>query len=386
LLLAALALLGWAVWLIRDVLQPFLIAIALALLLDPLLTRMQRWGMPRGLSVATTFGLFLAGFVGVLAYVLPLVIHQIQDLLRNIDAYSAKLQDAADMVIQNNADLLQRLQLPQSLTELRQQYGEQVSGFLEGLLKRIFSSLQASAGFLGWVVIVPLVTLYLLADLERIRARLFHLVPPDRRDAVLRLSVEVARVFGAYLRGLTLICLAYSATVFLMLELGFHLPYSLVIGLVAAVLYAIPYLGQITLVIAACLVAWTTGHSLGYVGGVAAALVFVGQCYDQVITPRVMGQQVGIHPVVGVFALMVGGNLFGLPGMALAVPVAACSRVVLIHLFPRLAEPIPGWGRRRAAADGSGDELVHGNVEQHGEGGPGSLSKDVAQDQTEDER
>jgi predicted PurR-regulated permease PerM len=129
--------------------------------------------------------------------------------------------------------------------------------------------------------------------------------------------------------------------IYLVLELGFGLRYAVVFGLSAVILYAVPYLGQVTLIVLAIFVAWVTGRNPGHMLGMAVAMFAVGQAFDQLITPRVIGRQVGLHPVLGLFALMVGGQLFGLPGMVVAVPVAASLRIVLIELFPRLSEPIP---------------------------------------------
>jgi predicted PurR-regulated permease PerM len=107
------------------------------------------------------------------------------------------------------------------------------------------------------------------------------------------------------------------------------------------VLYAVPYLGQIGLLIVCATVAWLAGRSAVQILQVTAALVIIGQIFDQIITTRVIGKQVGLHPVIGLFALMTGAQLFGLAGMVFAVPVAAGVRVVLIEVFPRLTEPLP---------------------------------------------
>jgi predicted PurR-regulated permease PerM len=194
---------------------------------------------------------------------------------------------------------------------------------------------------LGWLLVVPIVTLYLMIDLDRIKLRMYHVIAERHRGLVVDLSMQVGRVFSAYLRGLMMVCLSFGIALYVVLGGMFQMEYAVIIALLAVVLYAVPYLGQLLLLVVCGLVAWATVHQLGYVLGVAAAVILVGQLFDQLITPRVMGKQVGLHPVLGVFALMVGGQLFGLPGMVVAVPVAASLRVVLIYLFPRLGEPIP---------------------------------------------
>ncbi|MGV3724763.1 MAG: AI-2E family transporter [Actinomycetota bacterium] len=341
LLLVGLALLAGCVWLVRDVLPPFLIALALALLLDPLLDRMQRAGLPRWAAAGITFLAFTAALFGAVAVLLPIAVAQIGELIRNFPTYAGRLQAGIDDWALQNSELLRRLNLPPSVNDLWGQYQRELPGYLQLVLERVFASLQASAGMFGWLVVVPIVTLYLLVDLDALQARISYLIPDRQRGAMLELAAQVGRVFGAYLRGLTALCLCFGVTVYLVLALVFGLPYALILGLSAVVLYAVPYLGQFTLLAAGALVAWVTGRSPAHIVLVAVALVVVGQIYDQLITPRVIGKQVGLHPVLGLFALMVGGQLLGPLGMIIAVPVAASVRVVLIQLFPRLAEPIP---------------------------------------------
>src|SRR5262249_14524652 len=121
----------------------------------------------------------------------------------------------------------------------------------------------------------------------------------------------------------------------------FRLPYPLMIALISGVLYAVPYVGGAATIAIAALVAVATQHGIGFVLGVVVAILLVQQLFDQIITPRVVGGLVGLHPVVSVFALAAGGQLFALPGMVLAVPVAASVQVILTTLWPALAEPLP---------------------------------------------
>lgn len=339
--LVLLALVGWAIWLVRDILPPFLIAFALALLLDPLLDRMQRLGVPRGLAVALTFVAFLALFVAFVALVVPRIFSQVGELVGNVDTYGLNLQRSIDTWADQNAGTLRALNLPQNVAELVRRNQGKITEYVQVGLQRLIAAMQSSVGALGWILVVPIVTLYLLMDLDSLRARLLHLVAAPHREMVAELAAKVGGVFAAYLRGLLLICASYGLIVYLVLVLVFDLRYSLILGVLGGVLYAVPYLGQLTLLVVCCTVAWVTNRGGLTIALVAGSLVLIGQLFDQLITPRVIGRQVGLHPVLGLFALMVGGNLFGLAGMVVAVPVAAAVRVVLIHLFPKLGEPIP---------------------------------------------
>lgn len=339
--LTGLGLAAWLLWLLADVLTPFVIALVLALLLDPLHDRIQARGLPRGVAVGLTFLVFMAVFIGFVAVLVPLTVGQVADLVRNADQYLAKVREALDGWVSANGTLLQRFNLPPSTTELWSRYQGDAASAVQTLLQRLFELLQASAGKLSWLVIVPLVTLYLLVDLDSVRERLIFLLPEDRRNQIVTLTAKVSGVFAAYVRGLVAICACYGLIIFLALELGFHIPYALILGLAAVALYAVPYLGQMALIVSALVVAWATGHATGYLVGVGLTLFGIGQLFDQLITPRVIGKQVGLHPVLGLFALMVGGQLFGPLGMVIAVPVAASVRVVLVELFPKLIAPLP---------------------------------------------
>ncbi len=339
--LAGLAVLAACMWLIREVLPPFLVAAVLALLLDPLLGRMQRWGVPRALAVGLTFLAFLGLFFGAVAFVVPKLVGQVADLVRNIDDYGVRAEALVSAWLYRFEPTLRSLNLPPTLPDLWTEYQGQITGYLQVLLQHVFQALQASAARLGWVLVIPIVTLYLLADLEKLKARIYHLLSARYRDVVVELATKVGLVVAAYLRGLTMICLAYGLAVYLILAFGYRLPYALILGLLAGALYAVPYLGQLTVLAGACAVAWANGSGGGEIFSAAVTLVLIGQIFDQWITPRVIGSQVGLHPVLGLFALMVGAQLFGLTGMVIAVPVAASIRVVLVELFPQLAEPIP---------------------------------------------
>jgi predicted PurR-regulated permease PerM len=340
--LAILGVLAWAVWLVWDVLPPFLMALALALVLDPLHGRMQRWGVRRGVAVFVTVFVFLLIFVGVVAFLGPKATAQVRQFLENADEYGRRLQETADAWVRSQSGLLTKLRLPANLGALAGQLRDQLGGAAQGALQGLPATLQASAATLGWLVIVPIVTLYLLLDMDRIRVRFFHVLPDQHRETVGELCGKVGGVFAAYLRGLILICLSYGLVVYVILGLWLQLPYALVLALVGGFLYAVPYLGQFTLWGVCAGVAAATGHNAAYVGVMVAALLGAGQLFDQLITPRVIGGQVGLHPVLGLFALMVGGKLFGLMGMVLAIPVAASVRVILGEVYPRLTEPIPG--------------------------------------------
>jgi predicted PurR-regulated permease PerM len=328
-------------FLVRESLPPFVIAFAIAALLDPLLDRMQQAGFSRRVAAVLTFVLFLGVFLGVCIVLIPMAIKQATELAGNVPAYLQQFSDWARGYAAQHEALLRRAHLPTTTNDWLERYHLQIEGFLKTLVARTFGFLSASLSRLAWLAIIPIVTFYLMQDIDDIRRRALSLLPDPHRDRVSRVAGEVGAVFAGYLRGLCIVCAGYAVVSGIILTLGFRLPYALIISLLAGILYAVPYIGAIATVALGTLVALTANPSPGYVLGVAAALLATNQLFDQVVTPRIVGGLVGLHPVVSLFALTAAGNLFGLPGMILAVPVAASIQVILLHLFPALRKPLP---------------------------------------------
>jgi predicted PurR-regulated permease PerM len=335
----------------RGSLPPFLIAFAVAVLLDPLLDRLEARGWSRLAAVLFVYAFFLLAFLAIALVLIPTAVTQAQDLIENYGLYQKRLEAwGSDMIVQAQP-LLRRFNLPTTTDELITQYRGQINASLQVLVARITSALQGALGKALWLVIIPIVTFYLMLDIDRILVRLIFLFPEGRRERVAGVGRKVVGVFTGYLRGLFVVCAAYAIVNGLILFLLFHLQYSLVIGLLAGILYAVPYIGAIATIALGTLVALATpGHSAGFVVGVAVTLLATNQVFDQVVTPRVVGGQVGLHPVLSLFALIVGGDLFGLAGMLLAVPLAASIQVILLELFPALSRPLPGYRGDRVRA------------------------------------
>jgi hypothetical protein len=210
---------------------------------------------------------------------------------------------------------------------------ESFSTFLLGLVPNLI-----------WLVLVPLVAFYGIVDYHRIFAKLLLLTPKQSRDEVRGIASEVTVVFSKYLRGLGLICLLNMlATLVVLFLFPATRPYAAALGLIAGVLYAVPYLGAIcsTGLIALVALSSPDGGGVAMMLWVTLAMVALHQLFfDQVLAPRILGGHVGLHPILSILALMTGSTLFGIGGMLLAVPVAASVQIVVLHLVPRLRKQI----------------------------------------------
>jgi len=237
--------------------------------------------------------------------------------------------------------------LPANLDTLQREYADQFSQTLQSLAKRVGEAVVGSLATLLYVVLIPIITFFMLMDMDRLRARILFLLPERVRGEMTRIGAEMGEVFGSYVRGMTIVSTAYGIVAFfLFLGLGLLFKgglesYALLLGVVAGLLYPVPYIGPITTTFLAGIVSLATGQTAGQSLIVVLVAVAENQIFDNIIVPRVVGSSVGLHPLVTMFALLLGGTLFGLWGMLLSVPLAGSIQVVLFRLFPKLNAPTP---------------------------------------------
>jgi len=348
-----LALLGILFWL-RSLLPPFVLAFVLAYLLDPVLDFLERQGMSRIRGILWVYGLFFAVFVLILLFIVPALIDQARDLVQYSTNYAYQLQTTLETWLIGWQNWLEQTRLPGTLGQMvrdgLQEWQSQVDAAV--VSKWLFERLSALGSWLAsgiskvWVlVLLPFTTYYFLRDYDPLRLRLRVLIPAAQRETVLRISRDVSRVLGGYLRGqllVSFIVLVANTLALEVLHFIFGIKYVLVLGILAGVLSLVPYFGApVSAAIAAIIAYITSGYS--WIAGLVtpATMLVINFLSDTMIAPKVVGEQVGLHPLLLLFALMAGGKLFGAVGMIAAAPVAASIKVVLVHYFPQLTAPLP---------------------------------------------
>jgi predicted PurR-regulated permease PerM len=190
-----------------------------------------------------------------------------------------------------------------------------------------------------WIVIVPVLAFYALTDFHLIYAKGLLLIPREHRSAVQGVVTALTGVFARYVRGLIALCTLNAIATSMVLSL-FQLPYALVLGLIGGILYAVPYVGSVLNLALIGLLALVT-TSPARVLAILIVLILQNQVlFDQLITPRILGRQVGLHPIVTIIALMSGNAIAGPFGMLFAVPLAACVQFLVIQCIPKLAQEL----------------------------------------------
>ncbi|RYX84929.1 AI-2E family transporter [bacterium] len=329
---------------ILAIVTPFVIALILALLLDPLVDRLQRRGLSRAIGVTLIFGSLLLLLIGIGIIVIPALIAQASQLSHDGPSYVEKGQAFANEFLASHRTI-GTIQLPENVQELFSQFSARASQFVQGSAGRVAGLLLVSFTMIIETFVTLIATFYLLMDIDRLRARLYYFAPERARGPIAQYAGDIGAVFSNYLRGLMIVCALYGAsTIIIFYSLGFvHAEmrrYALLLGVAAGLLFAVPYVGTIATAVVAGVVALVAGGP--QFGAVAVVIIIIlNQVYDHIITPRVIGGGVGLHPVITVFALVLGGELFGLAGLLLSVPLAASLQVILFRLFPKLNSPTP---------------------------------------------
>ena len=336
----------WLLYLLAPVLTPFLLAALFAYLGDPLVDRLERLRLPRGLAVALVFVVIVLVLLALLLLLIPLLQVQLAGLVRRVPQYLDTLQHGVLPWLQRRFGVTGVL----DVERLRETFGKNLPA-AGGIAARVLASASSSGvALLGWVMnllLTPVITFYLLRDWDRIWAQAADLLPRRAAPTVLRLTHEADQVLSGFVRGQLLVMVALGTIYSVGLALiGVDL--ALLIGMLSGLVSFVPYLGFIVGVIAA-------GVAAVLQSGDPTQLLYVLAVYGVaqitegvVLTPLLVGDRIGLHPVVVIFAVLAGGQLFGFMGILLALPAAAVLAVLARHLHGRYTqshlyeeEPVP---------------------------------------------
>ena len=313
----------------RRVVTPFFIAFAFAYLVDPLVDKMVDKGVSRTGSVMFLMGAFFLLLVLACILFVPILSAQTENLMQNIPVYIGIFQDwirpFLDMVKGLDPEKVEEI-----LNEVLSRFGElpmkalQFSGkLLWGSISNLFNIVLMFAN----LVIVPVVMFYLLRDFDSINNRLLALIPPRLHEKTRGLILEIDQVLSSFVRGqlvvVGLMGLMYAFGLFLC-----DTPMSLSLGLMAGLVNLVPYLGLVLGFVPAPILTFMHTQEWLAVLGVAGVFAFVQGIEGMIITPRIVGENIGLHPVAVIFAVLLGGELFGLVGMLLGVPIVAILNVL----------------------------------------------------------
>jgi len=335
-------------FLFRAILLPFLVGMAAAYMLDPAADRLQRWGVGRTTATLLITISFFIVLVVVLLLILPPLAAQAAELATQLPEYLERLRQR---VVPTLAAFLTRFDVDLDLSAegLFRRYSTQGMEVLVAAGTGLLQSGVALLNLVSLIFVTPIVTFYLLRDWDRMVAKLWALIPPDLEPTLRRLAADIDEVLAGFIRGQGLVCL------FLALFYGFGLwlvglRYGLIIGLLTGFFSFIPYIGMTLGLVVGLAVAAFQFQDLLMIG-VVAGVFALGQFIEgNLISPRLVGSRIHLHPVWVIFAVLAGTVLAGVLGTLLAVPVAGVIGVLLrfalecYRTSPLYAPPSPEPG------------------------------------------
>lgn len=317
---------GWIVYLLAPILTPFVAAFLIAYVGDPLVDTFERLKLSRTMAVVLFFILMIIVLSAVVLLVAPLVNSQASALFERLPGYVQWVESRVLPTIMKwtGIEIGSDLGLGPFLAE----YGTSAANWVGEALARVSRQGAALVGLMVNLFLIPVLTFYLLRDWDRMIAAINELLPVRSKPNVRKIAGEADRVLGGFLRGQVLVMLAL-ATIYSLGLWAVGIDFALAIGVVSGIVSFVPYLGLIVGLLLAGLAAVAQAQSLAALIGVVVVFVVAQLIEGMFLTPRLVGDRIGLHPVLVIFAVMAGGQLFGFFGVLLALPAAAVVSVIV---------------------------------------------------------
>lgn len=317
----------WFFYTIESILSPFVLSLFLAYLLHPLVTKLETsWKVPRWSSAMFIICVSLSLVVLLIILGLPHIVGQFEGILLAIGTISSQF---VEWVLDGRfIKAFQKYGI--SETQLRSMLtttiAPRVEDILKGLLKGTFgivSGLQVLVSGIVNIVIIPFLTFFLLKDFPIVRYRLKMMVPRRRREQSILFYHRVDEILGRYIRGTTIMAIIDGIAVSTGLWI-IGIQYPLVLGILSGLLFFVPYFGFLTILsVSAFVASLSTGILAVPVKTTIAFLILLHIVENYIITPRIIGEKIGLHPVVLILSIFIFGYFLGFIGMLIAIPAAA---------------------------------------------------------------
>ncbi len=324
--IGALVLLLVFLWLLSDVLLPFIVGAGLAYVLDPVADRLQRAGLSRFWATIVILLVTVVVFALLLLVAVPILVNQFAGFMEIVPAFVAQLRRLADVFLGSRIGRMVGTEEARSGVE---QVATQATAWIGTVLASIWAGGRALVNVVGLIVVTPVVAFYLLYDWDRMIQRFDALMPRDHVATVRMLAREIDRAMAGFVRGQGTVCLVLGVFYALSLSL-IGLNFGFLIGCIAGVIGFIPFVGSIVgFVLSVGVALFQFWPDWPWIVGVAGIFAFGQFLEGNFLQPRLVGSSVGVHPVWLMFALFAFGALFGFVGLLLAVPATAAIGVLV---------------------------------------------------------
>ena len=352
--LGSVTVLGLKLWIFSPILLPFVLGAVIAYLLNPVVNALGQFKISRVLSTLLILGGFFAFVLTGLGILFPIVSAEIMRLLKSTPDYLNQLWAMTEPYRASLEKHIGDEEIEQLRSNLEASSGKLLSlsqDFLGGLV----SSGNALLGFMSVLVITPVVAFYMMIEWPRITKWIDSFIPKHHYTSVRNLLDEINEKLSGFIRGQFLVAFVLGVFYATAMKIA-GLNFGLVIGITAGLLSIIPMVGSTIGLLAGVTVAYFQTYEFTYVATIAA-IFLAGQIFEgYVLTPKLVGDRVGLHPLWILFALMAGGALFGFVGVLIAVPVAAVVSVLAAFVLKQYKQSVYYGADHEAAQTDKGPE------------------------------
>ncbi|MGF7185381.1 sporulation integral membrane protein YtvI [Desulfitispora alkaliphila] len=316
---------------VKAILPSFLVAAFMAYLLSPLVYQLEKLGLPRALAIVLIYISFVVTTALVIINILPMVIKDLNIFAKVIPDYINQLRQWALELERDYSRMTMPESIREAIDESAQQFEEWVVRFTNNLVERIISFFTQVLHLL----IAPILAFYLLKDWSNIEQGLYRLLPVKFRTETQTLMHDINRVLRKFIRGHIIVATIVSImTTGGLMALGME--FALILGIIAGIFDLVPYFGPVIGAIPAVALALLESQTMALY--VIILFVVIQQIETNIISPKIMGDSLGLHPLSIIFSVLAGGALFGILGVLLAVPTIAICRVIFSYLIEKLVE------------------------------------------------
>jgi predicted PurR-regulated permease PerM len=368
-------------YLVRGILLPFILSFIIAALLEPTVRKLRLRGMSRRTAVGSVTAVFLVLMVGAGMLVVPSLVRQAGNLRTEVSSVLSELtkedpnqnffvrwrpsvlaqtrtnKTAFDRLIEPYSGTLQRMGLPTTQQAIMDQYIEpqrpKIAKTVQDWVLSFFGIFTNAFSHILYLILIPIIVPLILMEYDDYRKVGPKWIPPAIRKSAMAIMSDIGQVFFRYLRGIALVVGLYTlAQTILLFVLG--VPYALLLGPIFGALYLIPYIGNVISAVVVMLLVgfsdvrgnwiFSLPNAWVYAAIVTGCYLVVGWIFDHLIYPQMVGNSVGLSPVVSMFVIFCGGALFGLPGMLIAFPLAGSVKVILDRLIRVTSTSTEGLG------------------------------------------
>ncbi len=317
---------------VRMVFTPFILAAAIAYIINPVVRHLERRQVPRVAAILVVYMAIAVAATLIILFIIPIASEEIDHFMKIFPGEVERLKAARYQAYRE----YRRDGIPETVKAI---VDETIRDIEETFIQFLRSIVEGILGIFSHafnIILAPVLAFYMTRDIENIKATLLSWLPWSKRGYFLDVLSDVDEVIGGYIRGQLMV----STIIALLSSIGLHIigvDFSIILGVLAGLANIIPYFGPLIGAIPAMGVALITSHKLA----LYTALVFAIVQYidNSIVSPKIIGESVGLHPLIVIFVLLVGGQLMGIAGMLIAVPVAAMIKVLLKHFRRLIIEP-----------------------------------------------